>query len=80
MAHSNEIFVCVIKLGIFFILDFEIQMDHLIPVRRQDLVSINKRKVPYLEDSTVPVVGRVKKKKSEKIDKYLNFARELNRL
>ena len=58
--------------------DFEIQTDHLNPARRPDLVLINKRKRTYLlVDFVIPADHRVKMKESEKINKYLDLAREL---
>ena len=60
--------------------DFEIEMDHLIPTKRF-LVLISKKKgTSYLEDFSVPVDHKVKMKESEKINKYLNLAKELKKL
>ena len=60
--------------------DYEIQTDHLIPARRPDLVLINKKKrTCQLVDFAVPADHRVKLKESEKIDKYLDLARELKK-
>ena len=47
-----------------------------IPVRIQDLVLINKKSTCHLIDFAVPADNRVKMKESEKIDKYLDVARE----
>ena len=58
-------------------------MHHLIPARRSDLVLmlIKKKKETYcLEDFVIPENDKVKIKKSEKIDKYLDLARELKQL
>ena len=61
--------------------DFEVQTDHLIPARRPDLVLIDKkRKTCHLVDFAVPADHRVKMKEREKIDKYLDLARELRKL
>ena len=49
--------------------DFNIQTDHLIPARRPDLIII-----------AVPADHRIKLKKCEKRDKYLDLARELKKL
>ena len=49
--------------------DFEIQTDHLIPARRPEL--LQKRE---------PADHRVKIKENEKRDKYLDLARELEKL
>ena len=57
--------------------DFEIQTDHLISVRRPDLV-IKKRTCRIVEFA-IPADHRVKLKESEKRDKYLDLARELKK-
>ena len=63
------------------LLDFEIQINHLIQVKRPKLVSINKKKRTGCQVGfTITVDYRVKIiKKSEKIDKYLDLARKLKR-
>ena len=59
---------------------FEIQTDHLIQARRQDLVIINKRnRMCDSIDFTVPK-NQIVKIKDEKRDKYSDFARELRKL
>ena len=61
--------------------DFEIKTDHLIPARRPDLVLINKKeRTCQLVDFAVPADHRVKLKENEKMDKYLDLARELKKL
>ena len=61
--------------------DFEIKTDHSIPAKRPDLVLINKKKRSCpLVDFAVPADHRVKLKENEKIDKYLDLARELKKL
>ena len=62
--------------------DFNIQMDHLIPTRRPDLIIINKKKkrICKIVDLAVPVDHRIKLKECEKKDRYLNPARELKKL
>ena len=55
--------------------DFVMQMDHLILVRRPDLVIVNKK-----ENFAVPADHRVKLEEGEKRDKYLDLARELKKL
>ena len=60
--------------------DFEIQTDHLISARQPDLVIVNKKKrVCRIVHFTIPADYRVKLKESEKIDKYLNLAWELEK-
>ena len=66
--------------------DFEIQTDHPISVRRPDLVLIDKKKTKKtpkpcnLEDFGISANHRVKMKESEKINKYLDLAREQKNL
>ena len=63
--------------------DFDIQTDHLIPARRPDLIIINKKKKKRtckIVDFAVPADHRIKQKESEKKDKYLDLARELEKL
>ena len=68
--------------------DFEIQTDHLISTRRPDLIVIIKKKKKKkkkkrtckIVDFAVPADHRIKLKESEKKDKYLDLARELNKL
>ena len=58
--------------------DFETQMNHPIPVRRPDLVLINKKKKRCcLVDFAVAVDNRTKIKESAKIYKRLDLAREI---
>ena len=68
--------------------DFEIQTDHLISARRPDLVILNKKKKKkkrkkrrtcQIVDFAVSANHRVNLKESEKIDKYLDLARELKK-
>ena len=69
--------------------DFNIQTDHLIPVRRPDLIIINnkkkekkekKKRICKVVDFDVPADHRINLKESEKKDKYLDLARELKKL
>ena len=63
--------------------DFNIQTDHLIPVRRPDLIIINntkKKRTCKIVDFAVPAEHRIKLKECEKKDKYLDLARELKKL
>ena len=61
--------------------NFEIQTDHLISARWQDLVVVNNNKrTCQIVDFTVPVDYGVKLKESEKKDKYCDLARELKKL
>ena len=63
--------------------DFNIQMDHLIPARRPDLIIINnkkKKRTCKIVDFAVLADHRIKLKECEKKDKYHDFARELKKL
>ena len=61
--------------------DFNIQMDHLIPARRADLIIINKKKrICKIVDFAVPANHRINLKECEKKDKYLDLASELKKL
>ena len=60
--------------------DFDIHTDHLISTRRPDLIIINKKKrTCKIVDFAVLADHRIKLKKCEKKDKYLNLARELKK-
>ena len=60
-----------------FLLDFDIQTDHLILARRPDFTIINKKEKREKKKRTD---HRVKLKESEKRDKYLDLARGLKKL
>ena len=67
--------------------DFDLHTDHLISVRRRDLILINnkkkkkKKKRTYkIVDFAVPPDYRIKLKECEKKDKYLDIAGELKKL
>ena len=61
--------------------NFEIQTDPLISARQPELIIINKKeRTSRIEDFSVPADHRVKFKESEKMDKYLDLARELKKL
>ena len=62
-------------------MDFEIQIDHLILIRRPKLLLISKKKrlCPQV-DIAVPTDHREKMKESEKINKNLDLDRELKTL
>ena len=60
--------------------DFSIQTDHLIPVRRPELIIINKKKIICkIVDFAVPADHRINLKESEKKDKYLDLVREFKK-
>ena len=59
--------------------DFEIQTNYQISIKRPDLVLIKKKKRTYLMDFAILVDHRVEIKVSEKMNKYLDLARELKK-
>ena len=61
--------------------DFDIHTDYLILARRPVLEIINKKKrICKIVDFAFPADQRIKLKKCEKKDKYLDLARELKKL
>ena len=61
--------------------DFNIQTVYRIPVRRPDLIIINKKKrTCKIVDFAVAADHRVNLKECEKKDKYLDLARQLKKL
>ena len=61
--------------------DFDIQTDHLMPVRRPDRTIVDKKdRTCRTVDFAFPMDHRVKLKESKKSDKYLDLARELKKL
>ena len=62
--------------------DFNIQTDHLIPIRRPVLIIINKKKkrICKIVDFAVSADHWINLKESEKKDKFLDLARELKKL
>ena len=60
--------------------DFEIQTDHLISVRRPDLIIMKKKKMSWLiVDFAIPADYRVKLKENQNRDKNFDLARELKK-
>ena len=59
--------------------DLEIQTDHQIQARRPELVLVKKKRTCVLEDIVIPANPRVKIKENEKINKYLDIARQLKK-
>ena len=61
--------------------DFDLQIDHLIVARRPKLVIVNKKqRTCRIVDFAIPADLWVKLKEDTKIDKYLDLARELEKL
>ena len=64
-----------------FLWYFEIQLDHLILVRRPDLVIVNKKqRTCQIVDFAVPADHKAKMEEGKKRDTYLDLARELKRI
>ena len=61
--------------------EFNIHSDHLISARRPDLIIINnkKKRTCKIVDFAVPADHRIKLKKCEKKDMYLELARKLKK-
>ena len=59
--------------------DFDIQTDYLISARRLDHIIIKKKWTYKIVDFAVPADYRIKRKESEKKDKYLDIAKELKK-
>ena len=63
--------------------DFDVHTDPLISASRPDIIIINnnkKKRTCKIVDVAVPADNRIKLKKCEKKDKYLDLARELKKL
>ena len=60
--------------------DFSIQTDHVIEARRPDLVVVDKkRRTCKIIDFAVPGDSRIEEKEKEKIEKYQDLRRELQK-
>ena len=61
--------------------DFSIQNDHVIEARRPDLVVVDKKERNCkIIDFAVPGDSRIEEKEKEKIEKYQDFGRELQKI
>ena len=61
--------------------DFSIQTDHVIEARRPDLVVVDKKeKICEIIDFAVPGDSRIEEKEKDKIEKYQNLGRELQKI
>ena len=61
--------------------DFSIQTDHVIEVRRPDLVLVDKKERSCkIIDFAVPRDSRIEEKKKDKIEKYQDLGRELQKI
>ena len=61
--------------------DFSIQTDHVIEARRPDLVVVDKKERSCkIIDFAVPGDSRIEEKEKEKIEKYQDQSRELQKI
>ena len=61
--------------------DFSIQTDHVIEAQRPDLVVVDKkRRTCIIIDFAVPGDSRIDEKEKEKIEKYQDLRRELQKI
>ena len=59
---------------------FSIQTDHVIEAQRPDLVLVDKERICKIIDFTVPGDSRIEEKKKDKIEKYQDLGRELQKI
>ena len=61
--------------------DFSIQTDHVIEARRPDLIVVDKKERSCkIIDFTVPGDSRIEEKEKDKIEKYQDLGRELQKI
>ena len=61
--------------------DFSIQTDHVIEARRPDLVVVDKKEIRCkIIDFAVPGDSRIEEKEKDKIEKYQDLGRELQKI
>ena len=60
--------------------DFSIQTDDVIKARRPDLVTVNKERICKVIDFAVPRDSRIEEKDKDKIEKYQDLGRELQKI
>ena len=60
--------------------DFSIQTDHVIEAQRPDLVVVDKEKSSKIIDFAVPGDSRIEEKEKDKIEKYQDLGRELQKI
>ena len=60
--------------------DFSVQTDHVIEARRPDLVVVDKERSCKVIDFAVPGDSRIEEKEKDKIEKYQDFGRELQKI
>ena len=61
--------------------DFSIQTDHVIEARRRNLILFDKKeRICKITDFTVPGDSRIEEKQKDKIEKYQDLGRELQKI
>ena len=60
--------------------DFIIQTDHVIEARRPDLVVVDKERSCKIIDFAVPGDSRIEEKEKDKIEKYQDLGRQLQKI
>ena len=60
--------------------NFSIQTDHVIAARRPDLVVVDKESSCKIIDFAVPGDSRIEEKEKDKIEKYQDLGRELQKI
>ena len=60
--------------------DFSIQTDHGIEARRPDLVVVDKKESCKIIDFAVPGHSRIEEKEKDKIEKYQDLGRKLQKI
>ena len=60
--------------------DFDIQTDHVVEARRSDLVVVDKERSCKIFDFAVPGDSRIEEKEKDKIEKYQDLGRELQKI
>ena len=60
--------------------DFSIQTDHVIQGQRPDLVVVHKERSCKIIDFAVPGDSRIEEKDKDKIEKYQDLGRELQKI
>ena len=59
--------------------DFSIQTDHITEARRPNLVVVDKERSCKIIDFAIPGVSRIEEKEQDKIEKYQDLGRELQK-
>ena len=60
--------------------DFSIQTGHVIEARRPDLVVVDKERICKMIDFAVPGDSSIEEKEKDKIEKYQDLGRELQKI